>query len=400
VKHRLSAAGLVVAAVVVVATSCSSGTTASTSSVPTSQGSIHAVTSAFTNATTGYPTWAATDRYAVGFAGPDLDVPSASARLGRMSLASGQIAPLDLPKVAGATFVPSAILSGTDRVLLLGVECDRKPSQSEPMCAPGRLSVWSIAPASGVARRVTVDAALSGLHVQDVEQSQRRGGSWRVVLGTFDPAGKDAAKVAVVDIASTGVHLVRADLTRGSSHCTTDGDLYSLTTRSGRDVADDGTLALTKVSLANGAAVDLPMPAVSATHGGVTVQLVCGGDDVFLTSAAIDPTVDLPRLFVLDGGTWRARPELVPKGAVTASMGFSTDKGAVFVWGDLARRGAMVTATGLGAPGGSDPIATSGTMMAWRGSTDALLVEQIDAADADGGAAPQRTAPFITIWPS
>jgi hypothetical protein len=397
VKLRLGAVGLVVAAVVMVATSCGSDTTTSGSAASTPASSIHAVSAAFTNVTTGYPTWAATDRYAVGFAGTDLDDPSVSARLGRMSLASGKIAPLDLPKIEGATFVPLSILSGTDRVLLVGVECDRLPTQAEPMCAPGRLSVWSIAPASGVARRIVVDAALSSVHVQDVEQSQRNGRSWRVVLGTFDPSGKAAAKVAVVDIASTGVDLVRADLPRATRYCTTNHDLHSLTIHPGRNVAEDGKLALTKVSLAGGAAVDLPMPEVNATHGGVTVQLACGGDDVFMTSAGTDSAVDAPHLFVLDGATWHTRPELVPKEAVTASMGFSTDKGAVFVWGD-ATGGAMVTATGDGAPSGSDPIETSGTTMAWRGSTDALLVEQIDATDAEGGEVPKHTAPAITIW--
>jgi hypothetical protein len=36
--------------------------------------------------------------------------------------------------------------------------------------------------------------------------------------------------------------------------------------------------------------------------------------------------------------------------------------------------------------------------MAGRGPTDALLVEQIDATDAEGGEVPKHTAPAITIW--
>lgn len=281
----------------------------------------------FFSADGGYPTWAATEAWLVGFSGSDLDRPEVVPRYGIRALAGGATTPLDPPATQGR-FEPTSVIGNRDTAAVLGIICDPEPADGG--CVQGRLAGFTIDPTTESWTPLDVAEDVAATPVRAVHGVQPVEDGWLLIARHVDGTTN-----SLLEVSEDSVRLVVAGIPVGRNTCVMGDHIYVQGAEpQGGDLMADGKLGVTRTPLTQPAAVaePVPLPPVSASIGGISVQMACDSGHVYLTSSKPVPGKSNAATYAFDGTTWTPRADLVPNGATLALTTLSSAKGAAIVW--------------------------------------------------------------------
>ncbi len=293
----------------------------------------------------GYPNWAATESWLVGFSGSDTDRPDVVPRYAARPIAGGPATELHPPEGHGR-FEPTAVIGNRDTAVVLGILCG--PGSADGGCPPGPMTGFLLDPLAQTWAPLELPEGAAATPTFGVDGVQPTEDGWLVVARNLDGTTN-----SLFHVSDDAVRLVSTSIPTGRGICVMGAHAYVLSAApQGSDAMGEGTLRLTRTALNAPSAPTEPveLPPVSAAVGGIAVQMACDDARVYVTSAQPVPGNPMPAVHAYDGEAWSPQADLVPSGATIAVDTLSSPDGAAIVWSTTSGDDGFVALTNPNGP--------------------------------------------------